>query len=270
MDRTQELITLRQLPVIEEQLRTIRAEVEARTQRALGMVCNDGTVKEVRQMRAELNAEFAALEERRKEIKAKILAPYEAFEAVYRDNISGIYKSADAELKRKISEVENALKSERESELRAFYDELAESLGIDYAPFERSGITVTLSASSKRLKESAEAYLNRIADEAYVIAGREDRDEVMVEYKRCLNLREAIEAAESRRAALEAEKQRSAKAEARMEQESEAAQKAAQAAQEAPIAPAEQVYTLRFVVRGTLPQLKRLKEFLINGGYEYE
>ena len=65
-----ELIVVRQLPIIEEQLRTVRNTIQARVAAALDMECNEETYKEVKKTRSELNAQFRALEERRKAVKA--------------------------------------------------------------------------------------------------------------------------------------------------------------------------------------------------------
>ena len=45
-------------------------------------------------------------EERRKEVKEKVLAPYLQFEEVYKVCISDKYKSADKDLKEKIGSIE--------------------------------------------------------------------------------------------------------------------------------------------------------------------
>ncbi|EKC74878.1 hypothetical protein OBE_01628 [human gut metagenome] len=78
------------------------------------------------------------------------MSPYERFEEVYTECVTNIYKQTDAILKGRIAIVENAIKANKEKEIRAYYDEYAESLGIDFVPYEKSGITVTLSASDKK------------------------------------------------------------------------------------------------------------------------
>lgn len=267
-----EIMIVKQLPVIEEQLKLIRAEIEEKTSFALSMVCTEENYKEIKKLRADLKHDFEAYEDKRKEIKKAVLAPYEAFEERYKENISDLFKNADAKLKEKIDEAEMALKDERAEEIKAYYDEYAQSLDIDFVPFEVSGIKINLSDSKKKQKEACAALLDRVANDMNVISNREDAGEVMVEYKKYRDLGRAIMVTDIRRKAVADEK---AKSEARAkaaEAETKAAEKItemAKAAEEIPNAP-EEIYELVFVVKGTLTQLKALKQFLSNGGYKYE
>ena len=70
-----ELIKVVQLPVIEEQLRSMKEAVDKRVEEALSLVCTEETIQTVKSARAELNKEFQALEEQRKEVKRPYLAP---------------------------------------------------------------------------------------------------------------------------------------------------------------------------------------------------
>ena len=67
-----ELIQVKQLPVIEEQLRSMKEQVEARTSEAMSLVCTEETVTAVKKARAELNSQFAELEEQRKAVKKAV------------------------------------------------------------------------------------------------------------------------------------------------------------------------------------------------------
>ena len=70
-----ELIKVVQLPVIEEQLRSMKETVDKRVGEALSLVCTEETVQTVKGVRAELNKEFQTLEEQRKEVKKAVLGP---------------------------------------------------------------------------------------------------------------------------------------------------------------------------------------------------
>lgn len=283
-----QIITIKQLPIIEERLQLIKAEIDAKTQHVLALDCNDATVKAIKSLRADLNKDFSELEEKRKEVKRAVMSPYERFEEVYTECVTNIYKQTDAILKGRIAIVENAIKANKEKEIRAYYDEYAESLGIDFVPYEKSGITVTLSASAKKLKEQAAAYLDRIADELKLI-GTQPQDlqpEILVEYKRTVNVAYSIQTVIERKKAIEEEAERARQqaeqqtiyeaAEARVD---EAIESYGEEQQEAAIAPptvAEaqeqpaKLYRVAFAVNGTLEEIKALKNFLVNGGYKYE
>ena len=205
-----QIITIKQLPIIEERLQLIKAEIDAKTQHVLALDCNDATVKAIKSLRADLNKDFSDLEEKRKEVKRAVMSPYERFEEVYTECVTNIYKQTDAILKGRIAIVENAIKANKDKEVKAYYDEYAESLGIDFVPYKKSGITVTLSASAKKLKEQAAAYLDRIADELKLIATQPQdlQPEILVEYKRTVNVAYSIQTVIERKKAIEEEAER--------------------------------------------------------------
>lgn len=287
-----QIITIKQLPIIEERLQLIKAEIDAKTQHVLALDCNDATVKAIKSLRADLNKDFSELEEKRKEVKRAVMSPYERFEEVYTECVTNIYKQTDAILKGRIAIVENAIKANKEKEIRAYYDEYAESLGIDFVPYEKSGITVTLSASTKKLKEQAAAYLDRIADELKLI-GTQPQDlqpEILVEYKRTVNVAYSIQTVIERKKAIEEEAERARQqaeqqtiyeaAEARVDEAVESYGEEQQEAIAPPtVAEAQEqpakLYRLAFAVYGLLEGVKLVKNFLANdflknGGKKYE
>ena len=75
MEKQEQLIVIKQLPIIEEQLKNLSEEIDKKVERAMKLVVSDETVKEVKKVRAELNNEFKELETQRKYVKAKILTP---------------------------------------------------------------------------------------------------------------------------------------------------------------------------------------------------
>lgn len=285
-----EIIVVKQLPVIVEQLAQVKEAVIARVETATSLVCTDETVKEVKKARAELNNEFKAWEEKRKEVKTTVMTPYEKFEAVYKDCVSDTYKKADAELKAKIDGVEKELKDRKAVEVKTYFAEYLASRYIDFVTFEQAGINVTLSASIKSLKEQAKAFIDKISDDLALIDTQEHKAEILVEYKKTLNVSTAITSVTAHFKAIEDEKKRIEEAEARRAAEEQRLAEIRAAAPapvmepvtevtapvevpvEAPVKekPEEKLYTLRFTVTATKAKLKELKTFLDNGGYKYE
>ena len=270
-----DLIVVRQLPIIEEQLRAVAQEIDVQTAEAMSLVCTDDTVKAVKKTRAELNKRFSAFEEQRKAVKAAVMGPYEAFERTYKECISDKFKTADGALKGKISATESALLEDKLAGVRAYYDEYAQSVHVDFVPFERSGVHVTLSTSAKSAKEQCKAFLDRVAADVEAIGQSEDAAEIMAEYRRSLDFPGSMLAVSNRHKAIEEERQRrEARAQA-VEEEHQAVEKVAAFApplqQEAP-APVEDgtVYRCTFKVEATKPQLKKLKEFMNQEGIRYE
>lgn len=291
------LIVVRQLPVIEDQLLQIKASVEARVGEVLALACTEDTYKAVKKARSELNKEYTELERRRKEVKAAILAPYEKFEALYKDCAGTLYAQADSQLKARISEVEEGLKQQRLDDLLAYFEEYRQSLGLDpeLATFGASGIKVTLSDSKKALKTKAKEFLDRVAGDLELIETQELKEEILVEYRRTLNISAAVTTVNNRHKAMEAERQRREAAmatrtalgnsRAKVEEvvrETVAdpglmppveapAEDAPQTENASPAErPAEKLYSTAFRVTDSLDKLKALKKFLVDGGYTYE
>lgn len=279
-----EIIVVKQLPEIEEHLQAIKEEVNAKVKTALSLVCTEDTVKEVKKVRISLNKDLKDFEERRKAVKKAIMTPYEAFETVYKDCVSDTYKKADVELKKKIDGVENELKERKRTEVKEYFDEYLTATGIDFVTFDNAHINVTLSASMKSLKEQAKTFIDRICDDLSLINTQEHKDEILYHYKKVdgmtfLNASKAITLANEKFKAIEEAKAREEERKAREQAKAEAVAKVEEVVEAVapptvePIAPPveeEKTYTLKFTVRGTMPQLKALKEFLNNGGYDYE
>lgn len=224
-----ELIAVRQVPVIEENLREMRQTVEARVKDALAMACTEENYKAVKKVRSDLRKEHADLETRRKAVKAAILAPYDKFEGAYKENVGDLYTDADKKLKARIDEVEDGLRKQKAAEVRVHFDQCRVTFGIapDLVSFEQSGIKVTLSASTETLKARATEYLSRIAGDLELIEAQEYRDEVMAEYRQTLDVSKAVKTVRERHQAAEQERQR-------REAEAEAERKASSPAAEFP------------------------------------
>lgn len=303
-----DLIVVKQLPVIEEQLRSVKMAIQNRVNAVLSMECTEDTYREIKKARADLNAEFRELESRRKAVKAQVEAPYKAFEKVYKDCAADIYAQADRELGEKIYAVEGGLRRQKSDAVQAYFSEYRESLRLpaDIASYDFAGINVTLTASEKSLKKQAKDYLDRIREDLTLIDTLPDRDEVLAEYRKCMSVSKAVQAVRDRHARIEAERQRRLEAEeaARKVQEHTAeveqviAEEEELAAPEPAEAPADEVhapavepdseenaaeeapaepeatpaarFAVAFRVVGTIDQLKAMKKFLIDGGYEYE
>lgn len=274
-----EIIKVAQLPIIVEQLHEVKAEITAKVQQALNFACTEDTVKDVKKVRSELNKELKDYEERRKAVKKAIMTPYEQFEAVYKECISDTYKDADVVLKGKIDSVESELKEQKRKEVISYFNELCEANNLDFITFENANINVTLSASMKSLKDQARSFVFKIVDDLNLIDTQEHKDDIMYEYKQSLNVSSAITTVANRYKAIEEAKAREEERKAREKAEAEAVAKVESVVEAVapptvePIAPPveeEKIYTLKFTVRGTMPQLKALKEFLDNEGYDYE
>lgn len=278
-----DVIVIRQLPIITEQLQTIKSDVTEKVNTALSLVCSEDTVKEVKTARSELNKEFKEWEEKRKQVKTAIMSPYEQFELVYKDCITNTFKTADIKLKSKIDYVENELKDQKRKEVEEYFNEYLASNDIDFVTFDNAKINITLSASLKSLKDQAKAFVDRIHSDLELISTQEYSQEIRYEYnKNGFNVSAAITTVVNRykaiKEAIAREEERKAKELAKAEVEKkvdEIVSQTAEVEKNQPLAPPtveenDPVLTLAFRVRGTKAQLKKLKEFLIANNYDFE
>lgn len=302
------IVRLTQLPVIEQQLIKIKAEIESITAGVQNMVCTEDTIKAVKAKRAELNKRFSEFETLRKDIKSKILAPYEDFDMIYKDCITTPFSRADKILATQITDFETNIKQDKQNELQCYFCEYRESLGIKEAdaPFHSAHINVTLSASRKSLKESAKNYLDNIASAIAMIQQQEYADEIMVEFRRSGNANQAVLLVNQRHKEIEAERKRTENAlileelkdmygQPTYDPVNTISSQSLQPPTESDYTEDEQIpvlsrnepteaqdeaqsgidedcdiYEVTFTVRATIQEIKALKQFLNNGGYDYE
>ena len=202
------LIQVKQIPVIIENLKSVKSEIEKKVNSACEMVCTDENYKEIKKLRSELNKEFSEFESRRKAVKSEIMTPYEAFETVYKDCVTNPYKKADSALKGKINATEQELKRVKYEKSKSYFEEYKKSLGIDFVTYEQVNLNITMSVSLKKLKETIKNFLDKIMDDLKLISTQPHTDEILYEYKRSLNVSASITTVSERFKTIEAEKAR--------------------------------------------------------------
>lgn len=114
IDETTELVPDKMIivtrpPIITEQLKFVKEEIERRAKEVYDIECTEEALKDVKALRAEFNKQSEQFEERRKFVKKEVLKPYEDFEAVYKNCVSEVYRKALNSLDKKISDIESKL-----------------------------------------------------------------------------------------------------------------------------------------------------------------
>lgn len=279
-----DLIHVVQLPVIEERLRSMKEKVIDQTAAAMALVCTDENLAQVRAVRADLNNTFKDLEEQRKAVKKSIMGPYEAFERVYKECITEPFKQADTSLKEKVTAVEDGIKAECESKMREYFSELCVAERVDWLKFEQVGLKIDLATarqkSHAKLREQIAGFVVGVAQAVNTISKMEDAEEIMAEYRQCLDMGRAIGIVQDRHQRIEEERQAAEARRDAQEAQAAAVQKVEAVTPpivlEPPVAALtpqqedEKVYKCSFTVRATKAQLKRLKEFMNQEGIRYE
>lgn len=207
---SEELIVVKQLPVIEDKLDEALISVQDRLHAMSGLVATEENYKEVKKVRSDLNKEFDHLEFLRKQVKKALEEPYKKFESGAYKRIADEYKRAIAQVDSSVKQVEEELIRQRKEELRKYYDDYRVSLGLDesIADARRSGIKVGLSGSMTSLKKQAKEYLDKLDGDLKAIDTMEYRDEVLIAYRDLLNVSDAVRVVNERHKRIEEERQR--------------------------------------------------------------
>ena len=271
-----ELIIVKQLPIIEERLKELSEEIDLKVNNALSLVCNNETVKEIKKTKAELNNEFKELESQRKIVKEQVLKPYNEFEDIYKMYVADKFKNADTTLKNKIDSVESEIKKSISDKLESYFNEYREHKGIDetYIVFEDLRINVGLGYATekgeltKKAKEEVSKYLDNYANILSIIETMQYGDEILVEFIKCRDLAIATKEVNERHRVLEQVKEQKVAKEEQVLTDEEMLKKIEVLS--APKVVDNEIYELNFKVRATKTKLSELKQFLINGGYDYE
>ena len=175
-ETTLQVIELQQLPIIVERLHSVKADIEQRTAEALSLVCTEQTYKSVKDARAQLTKEFKEYEAQRIAVKDKILEPYAEFEKVYRECVTVPFQTADAELKRKITDVTSGIVSQKTDAVQEYYNELVEAAGIDWMDDLTYRPKVNMSDSVTALKKQAKAFVDGIVSDVAAIEATENSE----------------------------------------------------------------------------------------------
>ena len=287
---TTDLVKVEQLPVITERLHEVADAVQTRVDEALALQPTADTLTSVRSYRADLRKELDTMEDLRKQVKAAVMAPYEAFEAVYKACVSDPYRTADNSLKCKIDAVTAEIKQTCEKACREYFTECCRVNEVRILTFERLGVSISMTDAQsktqppKKLAALIRSKVEGIAADLDAISHLEWAGEVMDEYTACLNLAQAQTTVRQRHERADAMKRDAEERARRAQEEEERVRRVQQAVLEtsdAPIAApvvtegtptVEDVYdTFTFTVHNvTATQLKAIAAFMDKEGIEYD
>jgi hypothetical protein len=264
-----EIVKIEQMPIVFSQLEKIGAFIAEKTKDLDELECTEENKVEVKNRRTEINNTLKILEDRRKEIKNKILEPYDIFNKKYEQECKEQLENASNLLKDKIDVIENEQKQQKEEELREFVKQHCEANHINI-DFETIGLNITLSASMKSLKDQALAFIEKVANDLKLIEMEEYKDEILLEYNKTYDFVTAkTNVIERHRQLEEIAKQQEIK-----QQLDEQDKKVEEVVEEitAPkeIIEEDEIVEVNFTITGTLSQIKALKEYIEKEGLKYE
>lgn len=238
------------------------------------LVITEDMLKDIKSEKSQINKAKDTVATYRKDIVKEFKKPIEQFELLAKETES-ILKEAYDTCNEAVKRYEDETKAKKTEEVKAYFDEYAKSLNIDFVEYERLGINVTLTASMKSLKEAVKVCLDKIASEIDLINIQKEEliPDMLVEYKKTLNVANAIKNVTDRHKAIEEEKARQEALKALKAEEEKTIAKAKEVIEEvtAPVEVKEvKTYRSTFTVYGTVGQLRALKEFLEKEGIKYD
>ena len=173
------------------------------------LVITEDMLKDIKSEKSQINKAKETVATYRKDIVKEFKKPIEQFELLAKET-ENILNEAYATCNEAVKRFEDETKAKKTEKVKAYFDEYAKSLNIDFVEYERLGINVTLTASMKSLKEAVKVCLDKIASEIDLINIQKEEliPDMLVEYKKTLNVANAIKNVTDRHKAIEEEKAR--------------------------------------------------------------
>lgn len=264
---------------IESNMKEVKSYVENLNNYYKSVTFTEETMKEAKEEKAKINKFKKHVADYRKNIVAEYNKPIKIFEDTAKET-EGLLTDTYDTINKQVSNFENKQKQLKEQEVKEYFEEYKTANNIDFIKYEQAKINVTLNASMKSLKEQTKAFIDKIADDLKLIETQEHKAEILVEYKQTLNVSNAITIVTNRFKAIEEEKKKQEQkvVHIEMNENHEISKNSHEQLESIFNKPLEQpkeetqeeILILRFTVKGTRTKLKELKNFLENGGYDYE
>lgn len=241
-----------------------------------GRIYDESMIREAKKDAANLRKLAAAIDSKRKEMKARYLEPYAAFEAQAKE-LTGMIDTQVAEIAAQITAFDEARKAEKLEHIKLLYKEIMGDLS-ELVPYEKIhnkrwlNAIATMSAIEGDIIEKAESIRAALASIDALGLPDDMAGQVKAVYLDKLDLAAAL--AEKER--IEHKQKALAEYEARKQQEAQRNTEDKPAPQEVPrdaLGYAEDeapdLITVDFRIRATREQLADLKAFLVGRGIKY-
>ena len=272
-----EIVKIEQMPKVFSQLEKIGELIEEKTKDLNDLECTEQNKQIIKNRRTEINKTLEILEERRIEIKNKLLEPYDIFEEKYNKECKIKLQKASNLLKTKIEGIEEEQKLEKEEEIREFFEEHCKDKNVN-VQFERMGLNITLSASMKSLKEQTLAFIEKIASDLQLIELEEYKEEILLEYNKTLDFANSKLVVVQRHKQIEEMQKRQEELARKKAEEEKVIEVVEEVIEEEITAPElvedeveeeQQMMVVAFQVTATVEQIRELKQWLKERNIQY-
>lgn len=123
------------LPPVKWNYEELKAELIKALENYKGLVYTEATVTQAKKDRASLNKLAEAIDARRKEMKARYLAPYKEFEAQAKE-LTALVKKQASEIDAQIKTFDEARKAEKLEHIKSRYAEIMDNL-VELVPYDK-------------------------------------------------------------------------------------------------------------------------------------
>lgn len=257
------------MPEVFYQLETIGNFIREQLKDIDNLECTEENKKEVRKRKQEITATKNLLEDKRKEIKNKILEPYNIFNKKYEEEVKGQLEDAEKKLDNKVKSIENEQKEEKINRLKTFFKNYQQDLHIEsYSNFDDIGLNVTLSASDKSLEKQILDYCNKVEQDLKLIELEDYKDEILVEYRDVKDYAKAKINVFERHKKLEEISNKEVKRIENLKVDKVNEEKIEEIT--SPVEIDEELITVSFEVTTTKDNIRKIKQFLIENNISYK
>ena len=265
----------------------LKREIGEALEKYRGLVYTDATIKDAKADRATLNKFKDALETKRKEVKKRLMIPYDDFAGQVKV-LTGLIDFPLNEIDKQVKAYEEKKKAERLAALRKFYDYLWN--GYDFyqsvLPFEKAILLKKEMLNASTNEKAAEGLLQDVLEKCKsdlnAIAALETgaNEPALIDYyKTCFDVNAVIKKAQDIKSAAEAKKLQEEKTPSLSSEIASAAKQSIDgtthtseiASESEAIHPPfpEPVIQIDFRVWGTKEQLHALQTYLKENGVKY-
>lgn len=177
-------------------IEVLQAQAEEVARIIMTTEVDEANVKEVKQKLATVNKAVKAIEDKRIEVKKVYMIPYNRLEEKIK-SITGTIKTAESQLRTKVTEMENSHKYDKLQEISRLWEIMTvemnapEFLKLNKFLKEQH---LNKSVSFKQIDAEMAMFIRKVKEDVGVIKTLESSQSVMGEYIETLNLAEAIKA----------------------------------------------------------------------------
>lgn len=271
---------IKSLGEIEDNISDVKSYVENLNNYYKNVIFTEETLSQAKDEKSKVNKFKKEVSDYRKNIISEYNKPIKQFESTAKETeklLSDTYDTINSQ----VAEYENRKKQEKEQKIKDYFEEYKQSLNIDFVEYGQANINITLTATETSLKKQAKEFIDKINTDIATIMLQEHKEEILVEYKQNgFNLNIAIIEVSNRIKAIEEQKMKQLENQQKIVDESikEQTEITKQAIDNFNINKTEEkiqvsnekIHTITFTVTGTAVKLKQLKQYLLDGGYQYE